>query len=51
MLEYGVQVCGEGVWEEGERVQREMSRRILRCHGKTCNEAVQGELVDFDWEV
>src|SRR6185503_9757397 len=40
VLEYGV--WGEG--EEGERVQREMGRRILRCHGKTCNEAVQGEL-------
>src|SRR4051812_19767259 len=32
------------VWEEGERVQREMGRRILRCHGKTTNEAVLGEL-------
>src|SRR6185436_9763415 len=44
VLEYGAAVWGRGRWEEGEKVQREMGRRILRCHSKTCNEAVQGEL-------
>jgi hypothetical protein len=33
-----------GEWEEGERVQREMGRRILRVSRDTRNEAVLGEL-------
>jgi len=44
VLEYGAEVWTNEEWEEGERVQREMGRRILRCHGKTTNEAVLGEL-------
>jgi hypothetical protein len=44
VLEYGAEVWNPAQWEEGERVQREMGRRILRCHGKTTNEAVLGEL-------
>jgi hypothetical protein len=44
ILEYGAEVWGDEVWEEGERVQREMGRRILRCHGKTTNAAVIGEM-------
>jgi len=44
ILEYGAEVWKGIKWEEGERVQREMGRRILRCHGKTTNEAVMGEL-------
>jgi len=43
-LEYGAAVWTNKEWKEGERVQREMGRRILRCHGKTTNEAVLGEL-------
>ena len=35
ILEYGAEVWGDEGWDEGERVQREMGRRILRCHGKT----------------
>ena len=35
VMEYGAEVWKDVVWEEGERVQREMGRRILRCHGKT----------------
>ena len=35
---------GAGGWIEGERVQRDMGKRILRCHSKTTNEAVLGEL-------
>ena len=43
-LEYACEIWGDERWEEGERVQREMGRRILRCNGKTTNEAVLGEL-------
>ena len=44
VLEYGCEIWGDEKWDEGERVQREMGRRILRCNGKTTNEAVLGEL-------
>jgi len=44
VLEYGVEVSNATQWEEAEKIQREMARRILRCHGKTTNEAVLGEL-------
>jgi len=52
VLEYGAEIGStrpgdekeKEQWEEAERVQREMGRRILRCHGKTTNEAVLGEL-------
>lgn len=44
VVEYGAEVWKEINWEDGERIQREMGRRILRCHGKTPNEAVLGEL-------
>ena len=44
VLEYGCEIWGDEEWEQGERIQREMRRRILRCSGKTTNEAVLGEL-------
>jgi hypothetical protein len=44
ILEYGAQIWGDEEFEEGEKIQREMGRRILRCHGKTSNAAVLGEL-------
>ena len=44
VLEYGAVVGKSAGWEGTERVQREIGRRILRCHGKTTNEAVLGEL-------
>ena len=44
VLEYGCEIWGDEEWEQGERIQREMGRRILRCSGKTTNEAVLGEL-------
>ena len=43
-LEYGAVVWEEKRWEEAEKIQREMARRILKCHSKTTNEAVLGEL-------
>ena len=39
VVEYGCVVWGDEEWEEGERVQREIGRRILRCSSKTTNEA------------
>jgi hypothetical protein len=44
ILEYGAEVAAPTQWKEAEKIQREMARRILRCHGKTTNEAVLGEL-------
>jgi hypothetical protein len=44
ILEYGAEIWGSDGWEEGEKIHREMGKRILRCHGKTTNEAVLGEL-------
>ena len=44
VLEYGAEVWGDEQWEEGEKIQREMGRRLLRCHSKTANEVVLGEL-------
>ena len=46
-LEYGAEVwCSEDdfVWEEAEKIQRKMARRILHCRKSTTNEAVLGEL-------
>ena len=44
ILEYGAAIWGAQDWNEAEIIQHEMGRRILRCHGKTTNEAVLGEL-------
>jgi hypothetical protein len=47
VLEYGAEVAEygrDGRWEEAEKVQRRMARRILGCATNTSNEAVLGEL-------
>jgi hypothetical protein len=44
ILEYGAEVWGEDKWEEAEKLQREMGRRILKCSETTANEVVLGEL-------
>jgi hypothetical protein len=44
VIEYGAAIWGAQAWNEAEIIQHEMGRRILRCHGKTTNEAVLGEL-------
>ena len=46
-LEYGAEIWGDVEWEEAEKVQRVMARRILRCSSKTANVVVLGEL---GWE-
>jgi hypothetical protein len=44
VVEYGSEIIEDIKWEEGEKIQREIGRRILRCSGKTTNEVVMGEL-------
>lgn len=44
VLDYGAEVWGEAVWEEGEVLQREVAKRILRVNKYTANEGVMGEL-------
>ena len=47
IMEYGAEVwceCGNSLWEEAEKIQREMARRILGCSSKTACEVLLGEL-------
>lgn len=44
VLEYGAEIWGDVEWEEAEKLQREMARRILRCSSSTAKEVVLGEL-------
>ena len=43
-VEYGAEIWGGGDWEEGEKLQRNMGKRILGLKESTTNEAVRGEL-------
>ena len=44
ILEYGAEICGEAEWEEAEKLQREMAKRILGLKESTNNEVALGEL-------
>ena len=44
ILEYGAEVWGGEKWEEAEKLQREMGKRILGLKESTNNEVVLGEL-------
>jgi hypothetical protein len=44
ILEYGAEVWGEQKWEEAEKLQRDMGKRILGLKESTNNEVVLGEL-------
>jgi hypothetical protein len=46
VLEYGAEVwpMEAGNWEEADRLQRKMARRILGCQKNTPDEALRGEL-------
>ena len=44
VLEYGVEVWGDEKWEEAEKIQREMGRRIMGVKSFTNNEVVLGDL-------
>jgi hypothetical protein len=43
-LEYGAEIWGDVTWEEAERIQLEVGRRILNVKAKTCDVFVRGEL-------
>jgi hypothetical protein len=46
-LEYGAEVLdepGSGKWQEAERIQNKMGRKILRCGATTTTEAIRGDL-------
>jgi hypothetical protein len=43
-VEYGAEIWGGGDWEEGEKLQRNMGKRILGLKESPTNEAVRGEL-------
>ena len=43
ILEYAGEVWGEGLWEEAEKLQREVAKTIL-SPTRTANEAVLGDL-------
>ena len=44
IAEYGAEVWGEERWEEMEKIQREMGKRILGLKASTNNEVVRGEM-------
>jgi len=44
-LEYGSEIWGgDDAWLDGEQIQHEMARRILRCHSQTARAAMMGDL-------
>jgi hypothetical protein len=43
-LEYGAEIWGDLTWEEAERLQLEVGRRILNVKSKSCDVFVRGEL-------
>ena len=44
ILEYGSEIWGKGKWVQGEQVQADMAKRILRCSTMTQKEAMLGDL-------
>ncbi len=44
ILEYGCEIWGKEKWLEGEKVQVDMARRILKCSSMTTKEALLGDL-------
>ena len=44
VLEYGAEVWGTEKWEDAEKIQRKMGRRILGIRENANNEVVYGEL-------
>ena len=44
IAEYGAEIWGEEKWEEMEKIQRDMGKRILGLDQSTSNEVVLGEL-------
>ena len=44
IVEYASQIWGDEVWEEGEKLQAEMGRRILRCSPYATKAGIRGDL-------
>ena len=44
IVEYGAEIWGGGDWEDGEKLQRSMGKRILGLKESTTNEVVRGEM-------
>ena len=44
IAEYGAAIWGEGRWDEMEKVQRDMGKRILGLDQSTSNEVILGEM-------
>jgi hypothetical protein len=44
ILEFSAEIWGFDAWKEGEAVQYDMCRRILRCSSKTSKDVLVGEL-------
>ena len=44
IAEYGAEVWGEDRWDEMEKIQRDMGKRILGLEQSTCNEVILGEM-------
>ena len=44
VMEYGSEVWGDVAWEQGELIQREVGRKILRVNSFAPNEGVMGDL-------
>jgi hypothetical protein len=47
-LEYASQIWGADQWPQGEKVQKEMAIRVLRCSTMTTHEAVVGGLCKLE---
>ena len=44
ILEYGCEIWGKEQWLEGEQVQADMAKKILRCSTMSTREALLGDL-------
>ena len=44
ILEYGSEIWGFDLWRDGEQVQYDMAKRILRCSASTSRPVLFGEL-------
>ena len=44
IAEYGAEIWGEDKWEQMEKIQRDMGKRILGLDQSTCNQVVLGEM-------
>ena len=43
-MEYGCEIWGSNAWMDGDQIQHDMARRILRCSSQTAIAAMMGDL-------